>query len=217
MDRNILQRCARFSLVAFRHDEWVVQEAGVAEVVTHYYLAGRRPFLNLSDLEGPELTAVLAQLNDLRRAGKQHRPFGARYMAFRRRTELRLRDLFTARGGKPERWSPHYFVLGESPWYERLAERMDRVQVALSALPETRTSVTYPDSFTAMEFGPEFGWPIEPQPYHGRVFLLSELPELIDRFGLPSPGWRAEHETWTTWPQEAYIEVQLWTDEPVRR
>ena len=200
-----------------RHDEDVAIQDGVPEVVTHYYLAGRRPFLNLSELEEPELAAVFAELNELRHAGVQHRPFGARYMALRRRTEARLRHLFLARGGTPERLSPHYFVLGESDWYESLAIGMQRVQLALSDLPEDQTTVTYPDSFTALGFGPEFGVPREPQPYHGRVFLLTELPELIGRFGVPSPRWRAEHQTWTTWPQEAYIEVQLWTDEAVRQ
>jgi hypothetical protein len=195
----------------------VVAQAQLPEVVTHYYLAGRRPFLNLSDLDGPDLSGVLAEMDGLRRSGKQHRPFGARYMALRRQTEVRLRDLFVARGGTPTRSSPHYFVLGESPWYERLAERMERVELALSALPEDQTSVTYPDSFAAMEFGPEFGIPLDPQPYHGCVFLLRELPELVELYGVPSPRWTAEHETWTTWPQEAYIEVQLWADDPIRR
>ena len=195
----------------------MVGQTQLPQVVTHYYLAGRRPFLNLSDLDGPELAAVLAEMEGLRRVGKQHRPFGARYMALRRRTESRLRHLFTAKGGKPQRSSPHYFVLGESPWYERLAERMQRVQLALSALPEDQTSVTYPDSFTAMGFGPEFAVPLEPQPYHGRVFLLGELPELIEHHGVPSPRWAPEYETWTTWPQEAFIEVQLWADDPISR
>jgi hypothetical protein len=76
--------------------------------------------------------------------------------ALRRRTEACLRDLFAARGGTPERLSPHYFILGESDWYEGLAIGMQRVQLALSDLPEDQTTVTYSDSFTAIGFGPEF-------------------------------------------------------------
>jgi hypothetical protein len=92
--------------------------------VTHYYLAGRRPFMSLSDLDEIGRSAVLAEMADLRRAGTQHRPFGARYMELRELTEGRLRELFEAAGGKPERKNPHYFVLGTSEWYERLAESM---------------------------------------------------------------------------------------------
>jgi hypothetical protein len=77
--------------------------AGLPEFVTHYYLAGRRPFLSLSDLGETELAAVLADLGALRRSRKQHRPFGPRYMSLRRLTEARLRELFIAAGGHPER------------------------------------------------------------------------------------------------------------------
>jgi hypothetical protein len=183
--------------------------------VTHYHLAGRRPFLTLSELGDAELAAVLTDLRGLRQAGKQHRPFGSRYMDLRRRTETRLRELFTAAGGRPERPTPHYFVLGDSPWYEGLAEKMEHVQLPLSVLPHGQTSITCPDSFTAMGFGTQFGLGQQPQPYHRRVFLLDELPGLIEQFAAPDPSWDGQYQKWTTWPADAYIEVQLWSDKPI--
>lgn len=197
------------------HSEGVGVRAELPGLVTHYYLAGRRPFLSLSELGDAELAAVLADLGALRRAGKQHRPFGPRYMDLRRRTEARLRELFVAVGGQPERQVPHYFVLGNSPWYEGLAEKMECVQLPLSVLPPGQTSITYPDSFAAMEAGTSSGPGQEPRPYHGRVFLLDELSGLVERFGLPDPSWDGQYQSWTTWRAEAYIEVQLWSDEPV--
>jgi hypothetical protein len=184
--------------------------------VTHYYVVGRRPFLSLSELGDAELASVLADLRALRRAGKQHRPFGPRYMDLRRLTENRLRELFVTAGGRPERPAPHYFVLGESPWYEGLAENMECVQLPLSALPPDQTSITYPDSFTAMQAGTSTAPDQQSRPYHERVFLLAELRQLVARFGVPDPSWHGEYRAWTTWPAEAYIEVQLWTDEPIR-
>lgn len=56
------------------HGERVGVRAELPGFVTHYYLAGRRPFLSLSELGDAELAAVLADLAALRRAGKQHRP-----------------------------------------------------------------------------------------------------------------------------------------------
>jgi hypothetical protein len=153
--------------------------AELPEFVTHYYLAGRRPFLSLSELSDAELAEVLADLRTLRQAGKQHRPFGPRYIDLRRRTEARMRELFAAAGGNPERPAPHYFVLGDSPWFAGLAKNMNRVQLPLSALPPRQTSITYPDSLTAMELGTEFGLSQQPRPYHGRVFLLSDLQGLV--------------------------------------
>jgi len=185
------------------------------DVVTHYYLAGRQPFLSLSELQDAELDAVLADLRRLRDVGRQHRPFGLRYMQLRRLTEARLRELFTAAGGQPVRSAPHYFVLGESRWYRGLAQNMAQAQLPLSALPPTQTSITYPDSFAAMGFGAKFGIGDQSRPYHGRVFLLGELPGLIEQFGIPDPGWDGDYQAWATWPAEAYIEVQLWSDEPI--
>lgn len=184
--------------------------------VTHYYLAGRRPFLSLSELGDAELASVLADLRALRQAGKQHRPFGPRYMDLRRLTEERLRELFVRAGGRPERPAPHYFVLGASPWFEGLAENMERIQLPLSALPPGQTSITYPDSFTAMQAGIPAGPDQQSRPYRGRVLLLGELPQLVARFGVPDPSWDGEYRAWTTWPAEAYIEVQLWADGPTR-
>jgi hypothetical protein len=54
----------------------------------------------------------------------------------------------------------------------------------------------------------------QPRRRPGRVFLLDELPGLVEQFGIPEPRWNGQYQTWTTWPAEAYIEVQLWTDEP---
>jgi hypothetical protein len=198
------------------HPERVGIRTELPQFVTHYHMAGRRPFLSLSELGETELAAVLADLSALRRAGKQHRPFGPRYMDLRRRTEARLRELFIAAGGQPQRPAPHYFVLGDSPWYEGLSENMQRVQLPLSALPASQTSITYPDSFTAMALGTPPGTGHQPRPCHGRVFLLGELPRLVDRFGIPDPHWDGPYQSWATWPTEAYIEVQLWSDDPIR-
>jgi len=198
-----------------RHSELVSAPTALPEVVTHYYLAGRQPFLSLSELPDAELGAVLADLRTLRDTGRQHRPFGPRYMNLRHRTEARLRELFIAAGGQPDRTAPHYFVLGESSWYRGLAANMALAQLPLSALPPTQTSITCPDSFTAMGLVAQFGIGRETRPYHGRVFLLGELADLVDEFGIPDPAWDGNYQEWATWPAEPYIEVQLWSDQPI--
>lgn len=150
-----------------------------------------------------------------RQAGVHRRAFGRRYMDLRRRTEEKLRTLFVEAGGRPERAAPHYFVLGESRWFEGLADDMVSVALDVVDLPEAVTSFTYPDSFTAMGLGAEYGLPYEPQPYHGRAFRLSELQSLIEHFGLPedpSGGYDGyEHR-----PFEMYVEVQLWSDASIQ-
>jgi hypothetical protein len=79
---------------------WVVLGERFA---THYYRGDREPFQNLSEVEDGDVDAVLATL-----AGGSRRHFGPRYIALRRATEARARDLFIEAGGHPIRSHPHY-------------------------------------------------------------------------------------------------------------
>lgn len=183
--------------------------------VRHYYRAARRPFLNLSDLSDEQLASVISALMVERMSGGHRRAFGRRYMELRRRTEAKMRNLFIEAGGQPERRSPHYFVLGESHWFEGLADDMCTVALSIEQLPERSTSITYPDSFTAMAIAPEYGLPYEPRPYHEQVFRLGQLQELIETWGLPEDPVGG-YEGYESRPFEMYVEVQVWSDEPVR-
>ena len=181
------------------------------DYVTHYYVAGRPPFLNVSGLTDPEWEVIRQDLEAERNAGRSSRVFGRRYLELRRATEVKLRDQFVAVGGKPERHTPHYFVLGSSAWFQGLAHEMHEVVVPLASLPEDVTSMTIPDSMTCMGLGGDFGLPVENRPHHGRVFRLSEISEAVEEFGLPEeePGNYAgyQHRSF-----EIYAEIQVWSD-----
>lgn len=187
--------------------------------VTHYHRARRAPFLNLSDLAADELTTVLTQLAGPDEQALSARRFGPRYMALRRATETRLRELFIRAGGAPERTAPHYFVLGTCAWFKALYRDVAEVRLPLSALPSQVTSVTYVDSMTALGLGVTYGLPT-PDPDHAdRVYRLEELEGLVRRFGLPDdaapadPAGYAGHQFQRI---DTYVEVQVWSDEPVR-
>lgn len=183
---------------------------------THYHLPDRRPFLNLSDLAPDQQAVVMRELMELRAAGRQHRPFGPAYLAMRQRTEAHLRELFIARGGQPVRTAPHYFVLGNSPWYQHLAVGMRAIRIPLTAFPAHATSVTIPDSFIATADEPTGDPDIDR--HHQHVYLLDELDDLLATTLIPTPDWRPEHATdWRAWPTATFAELQLWTDEPVAR
>jgi hypothetical protein len=184
--------------------------------VTHYYVPGRPPFLNLSDLPDDSLTPVLEVLSGEQKDGTSHRVFGRRYMELRRRTEERLRERFVAAGGVPARAAPHYFVLGRSEWYRGLSTGMEEAVLMLGDLPDDATSFTYPDSLTSMGLGLDYGLPHEPKPYHGTVFRLRELAAVVGRHGLPADQ-AGDYAGYQHQPFEKYIEVQLWTDEPLAR
>ena len=184
---------------------------------THYFDATREPFLNLADLPADQLESILLDLNRVQESrARYRRVYGSRYMELRRLTEKRMREDFRSRGGKPERKSPHYFVLGDSPWFEGLYPECKAVRIDLADLPDRATSATYPDSFVSMNSGPEFGLPHPVKPYHGRVFRLAELPRLIEEWGLPRDDASRNDRDYHKGPFEKYVEIQLWTDDPVR-
>lgn len=190
------------------------------DFATHYYRASRAPFLNLSDLPDERAAAVMAGLTRERRAGVQQRPFGRTYLEMRRVAEGRLRQRFTALGGCPERRAPHYFVLGESPWFRGLAADMEEIRIPLSDLPDAQVTVTWGDSFGAMEVSRDFGLTSVPKPYYGRLYRLADIAGLAARYGIPKPspgGYEGLATGDTPDSEEAFIEIQLWSDTPVRR
>jgi hypothetical protein len=189
----------------------------IPDFVTHYYLPGTRPFLNLSELSAEELPGVLLALDERREAGEHKRVFGSRYMALRRRADARLSELFEQAGGRPERAAPHYFVLGESAWYRGLAAGMQAAVMPVAELPSAVTSFTYPDSFTATGLVADFGLPYESRPYHHQAFRIEDLSEVVRKYGLPAEDPAPVYEGYEHRTFEKYIEVQVWSDAPVER
>jgi hypothetical protein len=188
----------------------------VPQFVTHYHLPDRRPFLNLSDLGDPEALQEMTKLLEMRSQGLQSRSFGRVYLQWRRATEAQLRASFIERGGTPHRLAPHYFVLGESRWFAGLALNMQAVTLRLDELPPRITSFTLVDSFTAMGLGPQFGVAHLPEPHQTLVYMIDELSEVVRRHGLPRDDPAADgYEGYERRPVTQFIEVQLWSDDPV--
>jgi hypothetical protein len=101
--------------------------------------------------------------------------------------------------------------------HEGLAPDTRAITVSLSDLPSELTSFTYPDSFTAMGLLPRFGLPYEARPYHEHVYRMEQLPAIVDRYGLPRTGDTVpDYDGYHQRPFEKYIEIQLWSDDPIR-
>ncbi|PZD75326.1 hypothetical protein C1752_00179 [Acaryochloris thomasi RCC1774] len=188
----------------------------IPNFITHYHLADKAPFLNLSDLSERERASVLSELQERYRSEDGFkRQYGKRYMQLRQLTEARLRDLFISRSGKPQRHSPHYFVLGKSFWFKNLHPNTREVRISLDYLRDKSVSFTYPDSFVSMGFMPEFSIKVAPQPYHEKVYLLNELPEVVAKFGLPQDDFSMQYQNYSNEEFEKFIEVQVWDDSPL--
>lgn len=191
----------------------------IPRFVTHYYPAEDPPFRNLSEVPKPERDKVISMLAGRRQQQPRfRRVFGAKYISLRLATEEKLRSLFLAAGGRPERKAPHYFVLGSSNWFEGLYPSTKSVVIPLDELDSLTTSITFPDSFTAMRLGETYGLPLEPfKPYHEKIYLLSQLSELIGEFGIPEDASNPDYSNYAQKPFEKYIEVQVWSNIPVQK
>ena len=49
--------------------------------------------------------------------------------------------------------------------------------------------------------------------FHGRVFTLDEIREVVARFGLPGERWQRE----PSMLYDRFIEAQVWDDRPIKR
>jgi len=77
------------------------------------------------------------------------------------------------------------------------------VRIPMEAIYVSIVSFTYGDLFPAMRV-------LDGRPYRGQVYTLTELPQLIQTYGLPQV-WNADGQR----GPERYIEAQLWSDEPL--
>ena len=48
--------------------------------------------------------------------------------------------------------------------------------------------------------------------YHGRVFTLHEIKDVVARFEMPGDRWQAD----ASMRYDRFIEVQVWDDEPIK-
>lgn len=168
----------------------------------HYYDCRRRPFSNLSDLPPGEAEAVL---NEIRRAGLGFASRRAEdYLTIRRALETYVRARFIDKGGAPVRARPHYMILGRCEWVKSWYAEGCELSLALACFDPQHVSFTYGDTFPAMRFS-------DGKPYRRQVYTLFELPEVIERYGLPQ-DWNPNGAG----GPDRYIEAQVWSDDPLR-
>ncbi|MCA0757070.1 hypothetical protein KP806_18570 [Paenibacillus sp. N4] len=106
----------------------------------HYFDESIGPFRNLSDLEQEEAERVL---NEIRVKGKG---FASKrssdYLSIRRKLELKARELFILKGGKPSRMYPHYMTVGKCPWLLEWFEHGKELHIPFSDFDPDTISFT---------------------------------------------------------------------------
>ncbi|TGV03162.1 hypothetical protein [Flavivirga rizhaonensis] len=120
-----------------------------------------------------------------------------------------MKKAFIVKGGKPNRNDPFYFTLGECEWVKSCYENPDVVKIPLTDIKPEHISFTYPDSMVSFQFYDEPKLAKYRKAYNGQVYLLNELKDLLDKYGLPTEEKWKSQENMT---YDRYIEAQVWDD-----
>ena len=111
----------------------------------HYFEKSKEPFLSLSALPLEEAVEIQHRLISENKTFAAQRYGG--YLSRRKELEGIVHKLFVEKGGKPEKETPHYFVIGECPWLATWYEQSDYIKILISEFDVHNVSFTYGDTF----------------------------------------------------------------------
>ena len=169
----------------------------------HFFDKRTGPFKSLTAASPEEAHDILEKI-------KTERPdsFCAQrndtYDAKRRSCEAMLRKEFKALGGIMDIDSPHYMVVGFSPWLSTWYEQSDFIMIPAEKFDKRKLSFTYGDSM------PTFNYK-DGKEYREKVYTYDGILEMIEKYGLPQ-DWNDDGSH----GPERYIEVHVWTDDVIR-
>lgn len=181
---------------------------GESVLFYHYFDQAVGPFVNLCDLPLVEARAVLEQIKREKpnvQSAKRHDS----YMEDRLRYEEILRTEFLKKGGVIRRKSPHYMVVGHSPWLSTWFENCACIRIPADEFDLRTVSFTYGDSHPTFSPRPRADdW----KEYRRKLYTYEEILGVIKKYGLPQE-WNDDGR----FGPERYVEVHVWSDETIKR
>jgi hypothetical protein len=171
----------------------------------HYFEKQKGPLLSLTALSHDEATAIQGKLVSENKTFAAQR--NERYLLRRRELERLVYEQFIEKGGKPEKETPHYFVVGECPWLTTWYEQADYIKIPITEFNLRTISFTYGDTFPT--FSPNVTDGLE---YRNTVYTYKEILKVIEKYGIPQDKWVKP-----VFAQPCYVEAQVWSDEPALR
>lgn len=170
----------------------------------HYYDKRSGPFKSLTGVNSEEADSIIRKI-------KKERPdsFCAKrddsYVEKRRRCEEILKTEFRAKGGIIEIASPHYMVLGFSPWLSTWYEQSEYISIPVEKFDVRNISFTYGDSMPTFSDRVNDG-----KEYRKKVYTYEEILKIIDKYGMPQE-WNNDGK----YGPERYIEAHVWTNKVI--
>ena len=181
--------------------------ASFPKVMTHNYDPERGAFRNLCELPAPEAESLL---QEIRATG--NRRIKADYLPRRLEVEDWLLRESRKKLGQTRLRRPIYFFLGDFA-DGRDPSRPRSFVIPLAAFPNGVLTFTYPDSMASLPIAMRDEHLPHRKDYHGQVFTLDEIQDVVSRFRLPGHRWKSD----PSMRYDRFIEAQLWDSQPLER
>ena len=172
----------------------------------HFFDRRTGPFRSLSRIAPEEAKELLEKIRE-ERPESMCAQRDALYVEKRRGTEALLRREFAAKGGKTEIESPHYMVVGFSPWLYSWYEQPAYLRIPAEEFDLRTVSFTYGDSMPTFSDRVNDG-----REYRKKLYTYDEIRKIIRKYGLPQ-DWNNDGKH----GPERYIEAHVWSDRTVER
>ena len=172
----------------------------------HFYDARTGPFRSLTSISQDEARDVIEKIKKER----PHSQCAARhnhYVEYRHNCERMLREAFAKKGGIMEIDSPHYMVLGFSPWLSTWFEECRYIKIPVEEFDLRTVSFTYGDSMPTFSDSVNDG-----KEYRKKVYMYDEILEIIKKYGMPQE-WNDDGK----YGPERYIEAHIWSDKVIQK
>lgn len=172
----------------------------------HYYDKRSGPFKSLTGISAEQAKSLLEEIK-AERSESMCALRNPDYIDKRLRCESIIRKEFLAKGGIVEKDSPHYMVLGNSPWLDTWYEQGAYIKIPVSEFDIRTISFTYGDSMPT--FSPKVN---DGKEYRKKVYTYDEILKIIDKYGMPQ-DWNNDGAH----GPERYIEAHVWSDETISK
>jgi len=177
----------------------------IPKFLFHYYELNNGPFRNITEYGFEKAISIQNQISE---GFNSKRPDN--YIDLRFSLEKKIKEQFILKGGNPNRNDPFYFTLGECNWAKSWYVNPGVIKIPLTDLEADQISFTYPDSMISFQLYEEPKLVKYRKNCNGQVFLLSEISNLINKYGLPT---EEKSQTLESLKYDKYIEAQVWNDE----
>lgn len=172
----------------------------------HYFDKTIGPFRSLSDLPIDEAKSILDCIKVTKPSALSAQRHD-KYIEYRHNCENIIRSEFAKKGGVINRTSPHYMVIGHSPWLSTWFENSSFIKIPIEEFEINTISFTYGDSMPT--FSPKIN---DGKEYRKKLYTYDEILKIIDKYGLPQ-DWNDDGK----YGPERYIEAHVWSDEIINK